>query len=290
MTNNNAFKKLVRERMKETNETFMQAADALMQGKPAVKKVETKKPAQQLKYIDFDTIVTSEYTRNFLLEEIFTLSSPTLIIAGDANSGKTSFLASYFRKLAESKKVHIKPFGLYDYQMEDTSPHEDLYRSVEILDSVHGKSANLTMGQDTQPIKHIVPALNKAFNDNIEAFGYDEGKVDRPNNSWYPINSFPNPRVIHGLGFEYLDNNRNGFIETLSHEERNFLFATTYYTPDTSTAEEIVKSIKKYIDQKNTGKDVRKSIELVKTIDAVVHITKKSKISGPEFSIDFAQV
>lgn len=293
MTNNNAFKKLVRDRMKNTGETFMQAADGLTQEQPTPKPAVTTEKVDNLKYLDFDTIITSDYVKKFLLEDIFTIASPTLIISGDANSGKTSFLASYFKKLAETKKVHLKPFALYEYySAAATSPHEDLYKSVDILNSVYGKNNNLSMQYDTNPTKHMVATLNSAFKENVEAFGYDEGKVEKPHRDWYFSVKEPikNSLTLNGLGIEDMDNGRNGFNETLSHEERRFLFATTYYTRHETTAEEVAENIKRYTSKKDSDKAILQSIEAVKTVTAVLHITKKSKISGPEFSIDFAQI
>lgn len=279
--------------MTNTGETFMQAADALTQGQPSPKPVTKAEKIETLKYLDFDKIVTSDYVKNFLLEDIFTIASPTLIISGDANSGKTSFLASYFRKLAEHRKVHLAPFAKYDaISNGEYSPHYDMYNYMKTLKTAYGETPNLSIQYDSDPIKNMVPSLNKAFHDKIEAFGYDEGKIENVYRDWYfsAQNTIKNATKLNGLGFEDIDNGRNGFNETLSHEERNFLYATTFYTKEEATAEEVIKKIKKYTSRKDSNKEILQSIEAAKTITAVLHITKKSKISGPEFNIDFAQI
>lgn len=312
MTKENFRKTAVRNNMRETGQTYTQAAEELRENdthvKPDLKLL--KKPSPT-----FDNIITNAGERTYLLETIFepyqqqdvysdytdlpddekpTSSNPVILVMGDVESGKTLFIQEYIKKLSETRPVGYLP----EPKVHEKQPIETNFSEGP------NKNPNLHVFSAEFPSLHYPrECLTRSHQLGLEAIGMD---ITITHNPHEPAKKF--------------------FNETMSDPDRTFLFVGGMRVNSEYSKKKMLEKIKKQYDEYlQNPVDLNKDnlfsrtlfdIQVAKTsnltfekyasqylewvlldnfphlrayssirpkVNAIIFLTRTNKITGPEF-------
>lgn len=245
MTKENFRKTAVRNNMRDTGQTYTQASEELRANETVEKEAISSRESQ----LTFEDIITREGDQRFLLNNIFEIPNPTLIVVGERESGKSTFIDLYLQKLAETKKVgHLNTSQSYAVK--------DIKNIVTF-----GNITYPFRGHNQQVTQHDgINALIKSHQLGLKAVALD---VELGDDTHY----------------------QKFFNETLSDSAREFLFIGVgsrihfYHSMSEELPDHILVKHAKLRLQHNNGSAVNQNILIIK-------LKRTNRIVGPQFTYE----